>query len=94
MAWCAVFRAGTKEFIINILSIMPVAICNICETLVPYFNKRGAMIKDSRCKCGSNDLSAVGGRWNDVKCGWDYYDRRGNFKKFVPQDIKQFEPVK
>jgi len=52
------------------------------------------MIKDKRCVCGSNDLSAVGGRWNDFKKGWDYYDRKGNFKKFVPQDIKQFEPVK
>jgi len=73
---------------------MPVAICNNCEALVPYLNRRGVYLKDVRCKCGSGNLSAVGGRWNEHKCGWDYYDRSGDFRKHVPQEIKQFEPVK
>lgn len=63
---------------------MPVAICNNCSGLVPYKNKGG--IKKAKCECGSKDLTAVSGRWSD-QGGWNYYDRRGQFVKFVPQEI-------
>lgn len=70
---------------------MPVAICNTCQELVPLKLKH---IRKAECICGSNDLTAVSGHLNEAKAGWDYYDRNGAFRKHVPLDIKQFEPVK
>lgn len=70
---------------------MPTAICNTCNELVPYKNKAGHYLKDEQCVCGSSNLSVVSGRWNEPKHGWDYYDRSGNFKKFVSQGTPKFE---
>lgn len=64
--------------------IMPAAFCNTCSKLVPLNRKN---IKKVTCECGSNDLSAVAGKWNEQKEGWDYFDRKGEFRVFVPFNI-------
>lgn len=65
---------------------MPAAFCNTCSSLVPL---QGKNIKKAVCECGSSDLSAVAGKWNDDKGGWDYFDRKGVFKLHVPVDKMQ-----
>lgn len=57
---------------------MSQAYCNTCKEIIPL----NSHIKKAVCKCGGKDLIVVCGRWND-KCGWDYFDRRGRFLKFV-----------
>ncbi len=58
---------------------MATVYCNTCSKISPY----KGIIKNAVCSCGSKDLSAVAGRWNDQKAGWDYYDRQGGFVGFM-----------
>ncbi len=67
-------------------NIMPAAFCNTCSSIVPL---KGKNIKKATCECGSSDLSAVAGKWNDEKRGWDYFDRKGVHRLFVPVDKMQ-----
>lgn len=62
---------------------MASAFCNTCSTLVPL---NGVNIRKVICKCGSINLSAVAGKWNEEKGGWDYTDRKGDFKIHIPVD--------
>lgn len=64
---------------------MPTAICNTCEELIPL--KGSDHFKNMVCSCGSKDLSAVAGKWNEEKSGWDYFNRKGDLKKFVEVKI-------
>ena len=68
------------------MNIMAAAFCNKCSNLVPL---KGKNIRKVTCKCGSNDLSAVAGKWNDDIGGWDYFDRKGDLKIHVPVDKLQ-----
>ena len=70
---------------------MPSAICNTCNQFVLYSSRHGHRIKDKVCTCGSNDLSAVSGHWNNEKQGWDYTDRKGNHRIFVAVDLNQIK---
>lgn len=68
---------------VNKKQIMPAAICNDCSTLIPL--KVGEHIRKKFCECGSNNLSAVAGKWNDEQVGFDYFDRKGDLRLHVPQ---------
>lgn len=57
---------------------MSQAYCNTCKEIIPL----KCHIKKAVCSCGSKDLIMACSRWND-KIGWDYFDSKGNFLKFV-----------
>ncbi len=62
---------------------MPTALCNNCNQLVHYANRRGRHLKDQQCNCGSRNLTAVSGKLSNDAAGWDYYDRKQNFVKHI-----------
>ncbi len=64
---------------------MPTAICNTCGELVTWVHRNGQNIKKQRCKCGSQDLTAVAGKYNADFTAFNYYDRRGTIRKHVPR---------
>jgi hypothetical protein len=63
---------------------MPSAICNTCGSIVGWKPGKGGLKKEV-CRCGSNNLKAVAGRWNADFTGFEYYDRHGKMVKIVPR---------
>lgn len=57
---------------------MSQAYCHTCKEIIPL----KCHIKKAICSCGSKDLIMACSRWND-KIGWDYFDSKGKFLKFV-----------
>ena len=54
------------------------AYCNTCKEIIPL----KCHIKKAVCTCGSKDVIGAYSRWSD-KIGWDYFDSKGQFLKFV-----------
>lgn len=62
---------------------MPAAFCEICKEVVAYKGQ----LKHAKCNCGNTNLVSVSSKWNEDFSGLNYYDRKGNFKKFVESNI-------
>lgn len=58
---------------------MAQAYCNNCKEILSV----NGNFRKTVCNCGSKDFISVKGVWID-KCGWDYFDRAGNFVTFIP----------
>lgn len=57
---------------------MSQAYCHTCKEIVPL----NCHIKKAVCTCGAKDLIGAYSRWSE-KIGWDYFDSKGRFLKFV-----------
>jgi hypothetical protein len=64
---------------------MPSAICNTCSSLVHY---RHGHLKKQKCFCGSSDLKAVAGTYDQEGDSWVYTDRKGFIVKNVPRNTQ------